>query len=268
MPKLNLRVRYFQDSTPSDIPCREENFVRRHIQMSFPLEQTALVLVDVWNVHFIESWIERASKITREVILPILGVARQSHLAIIHAPSPPVAEQFGQLDDHVASPTTQELIWPPTEFRHRSGKYSAFRGPRSQPPSIGIHWNSIADQLSISPLIEVLKGEDVIATGSQLHDLLTQKSILHLIYVGFATNWCVLGRDYGIRAMAGRGYNTILLREATTGVEFPDTIDQLFTTEIAIREVEQQYGFTASKKDFLLACQTMTKNTYESQNRI
>ena len=44
--------------------------------MSFPLEQTALVLVDVWNVHFIESWIERASKITREVILPILGVAR------------------------------------------------------------------------------------------------------------------------------------------------------------------------------------------------
>lgn len=123
--------------------------------------------------------------------------------------------------------------------------------------------------MSISPLIDVLKGEDVIATGSQLHDLLTQKSILHLIYVGFATNWCVLGRDYGIRAMAGRGYNTILLREATTGVEFPDTIDQLFTTEIAIREVEQQYGFTASKKDFLRACQTMNdKNSYESQDRI
>ena len=123
--------------------------------------------------------------------------------------------------------------------------------------------------MSISPLIDVLKGEDVIATGSQLHDLLTQKSILHLIYVGFATNWCVLGRDYGIRAMAGRGYNTILLREATTGVEFPDTVDQLFTTEIAIREVEQQYGFTASKKDFLRACQTMNdKNSYESQDRI
>ena len=99
--------------------------------------------------------------------------------------------------------------------------------------------------------------------------MLTQKSILHLIYVGFATNWCVLGRDYGIRAMAGRGYNTILLRETTTGVEFPDTVDQLFTTEIAIREVEQQYGFTASKKDFLRACQTMNdKNSYESQDRI
>ena len=59
MSELDLRVRYFQDSTPLDIPCREENFVRRQIKMLLPLEQTALVLVDVWNVHFIESWIER-----------------------------------------------------------------------------------------------------------------------------------------------------------------------------------------------------------------
>ena len=260
MPKLDLRVRYFQDSTPPDMPCREENFVRRHIQMSHPLEQTALVLVDVWNVHFIESWIERARKITREVIFPILEGARQSHLAIIHAPSPPVAEKFDQLGACLSPPTASEPIWPPTEFRHRYGEYIVFRGPRSQPPGIGVHWNPIADQLSISPLIDVLQEEDVIATGPQLHDLLAQKGILHLVYVGFATNWCVLGRDYGIRAMSSRGYNIILLREATTGVEFPDTLDQLFTTEIAIREVEQQYGFTASKKDFLLACQALNRN--------
>ena len=54
--------------------------------------------------------------------------------------------------------------------------------------------------------------------------------------------------------MAGRGYNIILLREATTGVEFPDTLDETFTTEIAVREVEQQYGFTASNQDFFQAC--------------
>ena len=218
--------------------------------MPLPLEQTALVLVDIWNVHFIKSWIERACKITREVILPILGAARQSPLAIIHAPSPPVAEQYDQLGGLVSSSATPKSIWPPTEFRHRSGEYTVFRGPRSQPPGIGAHWNPIADQLSISPLIDVLKEEYVIATGQQLHDLLARKGILHLIYVGFATNWCVVGRDYGIRAMSGRGYNIILLREATTGVEFPDTVDQLFTTESESREVEQQYGFNASKKEF------------------
>jgi hypothetical protein len=44
------------------------------------------------------------------------------------------------------------------------------------------------------------------------------------------------------------------LRDATTGVEFPDTLPTLFATEIAIREVEQQHGFTASTADFFAAC--------------
>jgi len=67
----------------------------------------------------------------------------------------------------------------------------------------------------------------------------------------------VLGRDYGIRSMAGYGYNIVLLRDATTGVEFPDTFDNLFTTEIAIREVEQQYGFSASNTDFFKAAKSL-----------
>ena len=48
MQQLDLQVRYFQDSTPLGVPCREENFVRREIHMSLPLAQTALVLVDMW----------------------------------------------------------------------------------------------------------------------------------------------------------------------------------------------------------------------------
>ena len=263
MSILDLRVRYFQDSTPVDVPCREENFVHRHIRMPLSLSQTALVLVDVWNVHFIESWIERAERITRESVLPILDTVRQceqngERMTVVHAPSPPVAAQFEQLARHQKNPSVQSVSpstnWPPAQFRQRSDEYQIFRGPRSQPPGIDIHWNKLASQLSISPQIEVKPEEEVIATGQQLHQLLAERQILHLIYVGFAINWCVLGRDYGIRAMAGRGYNIILLREATTGVEFPDTLDETFTTEIAVREVEQQYGFTASNQDFFQAC--------------
>ena len=44
MSILDLRVRYFQDSTPVDVPCREENFVHRHIKMPLSLSETALVL--------------------------------------------------------------------------------------------------------------------------------------------------------------------------------------------------------------------------------
>ncbi len=257
MRTLDLRVRYFQDSTPIEVPCREENFIRREITMSLPTEQTAFVLVDVWNVHFIESWIERAKDVTINAIVPALNAAREAGLTIVHAPCPEVASQFPQLDRHTPPEVQPPPDWPPLEFRSRTGEYAAYRGPRSQPPSIGIHWDNLSDKLAMSPAIEVQDEDFVIATGEQLHGLSKERGILHLIYVGFATNWCVVGRDYGIRAMTRRGYNIVLLRDATTGVEFPDTLEQLFTTEITIREVEQQCGFSASNEHFFAACRAV-----------
>ena len=70
---LDLTVRYFQDSTPEGIPVREENFERREIPMSFPIDQTALVLVDLWNDHFIDSWI--GSIATTDLISTITSLA-------------------------------------------------------------------------------------------------------------------------------------------------------------------------------------------------
>ena len=253
MKTLDLRVRYFQDSTPADVPCRETAFIRREFEMPLPVDETALVLVDLWNVHFIESWIERAAQVTTECVVPAIDAARQAGLTIVHAPSPPVAEQYPQLKRHKPPEPSTPSAWPPSDFRSREGDYAVYRGPRSQPPSIGIHWDKLASQLAVSPAIDVQDDDFVIATGQQLHELLEERRILHLIFAGFATNWCVLGRDYGIRSMSRYGYNMVLLRDATTGVEFPDTYDNLFTTEIAIREVEQQYGFSASNADFFAA---------------
>ena len=263
MNTLNLRVRYFQDSTPVDVPCRETAFIRREFEMPLPIAETALILVDLWNVHFIETWIERAKQVTMDCVVPVLEAARTVDMTIVHAPSPPVAAQYPQLERHKPPEPSTPPTWPPSDFRSRSGDYAVYRGPRSQPPGIGVHWDKLAPQLSMSPAIDVREDEFVIATGQQLHELLEEKRILHLLFAGFATNWCVLGRDYGIRSMSRYGYNIILLRDATTGVEFPDTYDNLFTTEIAIREVEQQYGFSASNADFFDAirvCPVFRKN--------
>jgi len=254
LPILDLRVRYFQDSTPAGVPCREENFRRREIFMPLPVEETAFILVDLWNLHFCESWLERAKRVTVEAVVPALEAARRIGLTIVHAPSPPVAQQYPQLARHKPPPRASAPSWPPAEFRRREGEYVAFRGPRDQPPGIGIHWEPLAPKLGMSSAIEVLEDDEVIATGQQLHDLLEARGILHLIYCGFATNWCIMHRDYGLRAMRDRGYNLILLRDATTGVEYPDTLERLWVTEVAIREVENQIGFSASNADFVAAC--------------
>ena len=249
MKSLDLTVRYFQDSPPEGQPYREEFFVRRQITMSLPVSQTGLVLVDVWNNHFIESWLERAEQITRDAVVPILNAARQVGLTIVHAPSPEVAVKFDQMAGYESFSAEIESDWPPAEFRERQGEFSAYRGPRHQPPGI-----PKIESLDMSSAIEVGEEDFVIASGQQLHDLCRERKILHLVYAGFATNWCVVGRDYGLRSMRKLGYNLILLRDATTGVEFPDTIHNLMATELAIREAEQQIGFSASNKDFLDVC--------------
>lgn len=251
---LDLTVRYYQDSTPEGIPIREENFERREIPMSLPVDQTALVLVDLWNDHFIESWIERAGNVLKDSVLPAIEAARRAGLTIIHGPCPEVAAQYEQVKQHTPPTPGQESDWPPPEFKRREGDYYTYRGPRQQYPGI----RDIAEERRMSDLVEVRDDDIVIATGQQLHDYLKSAGILHLIYAGFATNWCVINRDYGVKDMRGRGYNVLLLRDATTGVEFPDTLDQLFATELSIREVEQKYGFSISNETFFEACESST----------
>ncbi len=249
MSVLDLTVQYFQDSPAEDLPWREENFIRRCVDMRLPVEQTALVLVDTWDNHFIESWLERAEKVTREAVVPVLQAGRAAGLTIVHAPSPSVTPAFPQhMKRHRAAPPGAPPDWPPAEFRARQGAYAAFRGPRAQPPGIP------DIDIGMSPHIEVQDEDFVLATGLQLHDLCRARGILHLIYCGFATNWCILGRDYGMRSTARYGYNMLLLRQATMGVEYPDTVATCQATELAIREVETQLGFTAANADFLAAC--------------
>ncbi len=247
---LNLRVRYYQDETPGDESVHEKNFVRREIDMALPIAETALVLVDVWNVFRRASAMERAEVATREAVVPVLDACRKAGMAIVHAPSPKVAEQYPQLAKHAAPEPGPARDWPPRDFRARTGEYAAYGGTRYRFP--GRKWPY--EELTISPAIDVRDDEEVIATGDQLHAFLRGRRILHLLYVGFAANYCVIGRDYGIRAMGKRGYNIVLLRDATGGVEYGDTLDRMWATELAIREVEDRFGFTASNADFLDAC--------------
>lgn len=97
------------------------------------------------------------------------------------------------------------------------------------------------------------EGEPVVHTGEQLHRLLSERRVLHLFYAGFAANWCLLYRDYGVLAMHGRGYDIILVRDATAGVEFHDTVNQLSATGMAIREMEAKWAWSTTAEALIQA---------------
>lgn len=253
---LDLPCRYYRVYTGFEVPCDERNFGFVERRLAVPVAQTALVLVDVWATHYIDSWLERARTVTREKLVPVLNAARKAGMTVIHAPSPWVVERHHPEAMPPPPPPkpTDPDPWPPSAFRgiYRSGEHAAFG--RDQEPRLPGVYARYETELKIADPAAPLPGEPIIATGDQLHAELTRRRILHLVYLGFATNWCVIGRDYGMIAMNDRGYNLILVRDATTGVEFHDTVASLTATEIAVREIETKYAWSTTSNEFIAAC--------------
>jgi nicotinamidase-related amidase len=257
MPGLQLPVRYYRHGTEPGVECVEGNFRHGEREWAVPVEQSALVLVDCWAEHFIKSHEANSGRIMRETLLPAVQAARAAGVTVIHAPSPTYVQAYPQwlayASDHelgLEAPLAAD-DWPTAEFRKREGEFAQFAKPAE--PKI-TEWVKDPSRYRIYEPLGPEPGDFVVATGDQLHRLLKHRKLLHLFYAGFATNICVLYRDYGTRAMAQRGYNIVLLRDATLGIESHDTLEGGWLTHAAIRSVEMMTGHTAATRDFIHAC--------------
>jgi nicotinamidase-related amidase len=261
---LHLSLRTYQRQLEPGVDCVEANFHYEEWPVTIPAHQAALVLVDVWDTHYIRSHAERTAEIARTKIAPAVAVARAAGIAVIHAPSPAQSKRYPQWTRYATeadarapvtgrtAPFVEPSAWPPAAFRRREGAYAQFRSPQS--PLM----KQVADQrlargidASVLPAPE----DFVVATGDQLHRLCAAQGLLHLFYAGFAANVCISFKDYGIRAMHARGYHTILLRDCTTAIEGHDTVDTLAGTAQAIRELEMaDLAATITSEAFVAAC--------------
>ncbi|MCC6443133.1 MAG: cysteine hydrolase family protein [Armatimonadetes bacterium] len=251
---IRIPCRYYRVYTDPGVPCVEENFRFIERTLPLPVKQTALVLVDVWSVHYIDSWLQRAAEITREKIVPLLQAARRIGMTVVHAPSPYITERRYPEAAPPAPVTRPPDDWPPPAFRgiYRAGEYAPFG--RDPEPILKDVYARYEVEMAIAEPARPEPGDLIITTGEQLHTVLTGHRILHLLYTGFAANWCLIGRDYGIIAMNERGYNIILVRDATTGIEFHDTAASRTATAMTVREIETKYGWSAAAEDVLRGC--------------
>jgi nicotinamidase-related amidase len=211
----------------------------------------ALVLVDTWNKHPIRSHAESTAAVMRERIAPLLPLVRAAGIPVIYAPSPEVAPSYEQwrrrFGARAKSPGSLRYSWPPPELRRREGEYARYRRRPGEtwPDWDGrFPWDAVHDSIAPEP------DDHVVATGDELHELLGENRVLFPLYAGFATNICVLHRDYGALAIGARGYLPILLRDCTIGIESADTLDGQLATRMAIHDVERRY-YTADSGELL-----------------
>ncbi|MCK4417497.1 MAG: isochorismatase family protein [Candidatus Latescibacteria bacterium] len=265
MPEyLEFPVRYCSMNA-----AEEQSFSHREKPIRLKADQTAFVLVDIWDVSRVpedvpvvagsRSFHLRADKITKEKIKPALEAAREAGLVVIHAPTDYVAIKYPQhrrLEQELNKPPSEPKPapeWPPQGFaKARQREFDEDRYYEG----FGEEDEGRRRLTYIPKIVEPLEDEYVISTGEQMNDILKRRGILNLVYVGFAANMCLIDKPGAMRQMGHkRGYRTILLRDCTTAVESHNTVKELLMTRVWIEWVEMvNMAYTATSETFIRAC--------------
>lgn len=247
---LSIHPRYYRWYPNQGEEWLETNTDYATLSWNIPLPQVALVLVDVWEKHYLKEPEKRAETIITEKYLPLLAACRKSGLTIIHAPSPAVARlhpNWLKAERASATEHNHDSRWPPVSFREKRDHYLSYRRPAEPREE---ERNKIVFPHRFHPKVQPAGKEPVIATGEELHLYCKKQGILFLLYAGFNTNACLITRDYGMLQMCNdRGYETILLKDCTTGMESKYTQASMSQTEGAILFFEMfgQYSITSDE---------------------
>jgi hypothetical protein len=95
--------------------------------------------------------------------------------------------------------------------------------------------------------------EGVAENGDQLFGLCREAGVNHLIYAGFAINWCLLLSPGGMHDMTPRGVMCSAFRQATTAVENKHSARREWAKELGLWRVALAFGFVYDVDDFLAA---------------
>jgi hypothetical protein len=113
-------------------------------------------------------------------------------------------------------------------------------------------------RLDFAPEARPSGEEGVAENGDQLFGLCQAASVNHLIYAGFAINWCLLLSPGGMHEMSGRGILCSAFRDATTAVENKESARRQWAKELALWRVALAFGFVFDVDEFLAAVRGVT----------
>jgi hypothetical protein len=257
---------HFDADYSLDVP--EEGFGGwKREQLVISAAHTGVVLMHAWDAgtqqqfpgwHRVVPYIPRADAICRDVLPKLLDAVRDSGLPLFHVVG---GGSYGRdLPGYkhaveLAGPEPAPL--PQVESDPGLEKLTAFKKARGFP---GTHNLEDIDKgfarLDFAPGTRPLDHEGVAENGPQLFALCKEKGVNHLIYAGFAINWCLLLSPGGMAEMQRYGVMCSALRQATTAVENKESARREWCKELGLWRVALAFGFVFDVDDFVAALKT------------
>ncbi|MBI2951757.1 hypothetical protein HYY27_06670 [bacterium] len=225
---------------------------------------TAVAVMHAWDCgtreqypglyHAVEE-VPRANEVCRTVFPGLLSAVRASRLKLFHI--------VGGGDYYKSYPEYKRVValagpgpGPPERVEPDSAleRLRRFKRERSY---VGAHNAEDAERacrnLNFAPEAVPQEGEGIAENGHQLFALCREAGVNHLIYAGFAINWCILLSPGGMAEMQRHGAMCSALRQATTAVENKETARKELCKEIALWRVALAFGFVFDVDDFVRA---------------
>ena len=237
------------------------------------LSRTALVVMHAWNPGTLEThaawwrtveYLPRAKKILEEVFPPLLESVRNSPMKVFHVwsgreksmPPPPAPPPL-----HSGGVTSRENSSPESPLHRFNGGGDGGGGistlPQWRTDHVFVGKHNVAEvdrclaDLDIAPQAKPLPGEGVAIDGDQLFALCQEHGVDHLIYVGFAINWCLLMSPGGMVDMSRHGIVCSTIPEAVTAVENKETAREEREKQQALWRVSLEFGFVFPIEELL-----------------
>jgi nicotinamidase-related amidase len=283
--KLNL-----ENQTP---PFGKGTWYCSQKKLSVDTKKLAIIVVDMWNSHPCSTMLQK-----EEALIPLmnttLNAVRKLGIQVIFAPSrcniaekwkgKPQRSRVEAIKNYPLPPSngfTPEK-WPdwqancmcPVSELEAETQKPVFNCKRT-PQSSDQHGDLIVMEQDMfinagvpQDRLKALGGKASVDTwgeaGQQeLYNICMDRGITYLLYVGCATNMCIVNREFGMVQARRMGLNPILIRDLTHAMTYngynPDTkmLDPDFTptygTELCIREIERYIGPSITSEQLLIA---------------
>ncbi|MCS7015633.1 MAG: hypothetical protein NZM42_05860 [Gemmatales bacterium] len=264
---LRVPANYYQHFDADlrlDVPA--ENFggwQKDWIEIS--TEHTAVVIMHAWEfgppevypgLYRCIEWIPRAQQICKQILPGLLAAVRASPLPVFHVTSGNYYQnQTGY--QKALTLTGLEPVSPSPPRIEPDAVWEQLQRFREERVLPGKH--NIDDcreghrTITFPPEAAPLSHEGVAENSQQLFALCREKGVNHLIYAGFAINWCLLFGSGGMIEMSQRGFLCSVFRQATTAVENKETARRQQNKESELWRVSVAFGFVFDVDEFVAA---------------
>lgn len=264
MPVTSIFANYYQQFDADftlDVPGEGyEGWQKTEIEID--TGRTAFVVMHAWDAgtrqefpgwHRAVEYIPRAKKICRTVFPPLLSAIRSTRMPLFHVVGggdyykaypgyKQAVELAGPLDNDVSKIDPDPSLEKLRQFRADH----VFTGPENAPDV----QRGFA-RLDFASEAKPVGHEGITENGHQLAALCRNHEVNHLIYMGFAINWCLLLSPGGMADMSRYGVLCSAIRQAVTAVENKETARQELAKEIGLWRVALAFGFVFDVEDVL-----------------